>query len=232
MAGMSMDSQRTATVAATGGVLRAAVATGTVLRVRHGRKTSCGRAMRTPGTTASRNTPPAAEAAPPSRRGEVAYARSSHRMLPHMQQTHQPLSHIFSEVQLDFVPPSSVIPRMQGSRNATELSPLREGGGAAMTGMSMAGKRQATEAATGGVLRVAVAAWATLHQPFCGWGMRKHAPTAPRNTPPAAEAAPPFRRGAGACARTVRREMARKRRLPQSLLTHQPHSRSRLPRPQ
>ena len=57
---------------------------------------------------------------------------------------------------------SSGLSRMQGARRATGHAPLREGGGAAMNGMSMPGKRQAAGAATGGVLRGAVAATA-LH---------------------------------------------------------------------
>ena len=87
-----------------------------------------------------------------------------------------------------------------------------------MDGMSMDGKGQASGAATGGVLRDAVAVCATLQeqqakQAFCGWSMRKLAPTAVRNTPPAAEAAPPSRRGAVACAQCIHRKPAR-RQLP------------------
>jgi hypothetical protein len=52
---------------------------------------------------------------------------------------------------------------MQGARRATGPAPLREGGGAAMNGKRMHGKRQATGAATGGVLRSAVAAITTSH---------------------------------------------------------------------
>jgi hypothetical protein len=52
--------------------------------------------------------------------------------------------------------------------------PLREGGGAAMNGMSMHGRKKTEGAATGRVLRLAVAASATPHrqrtnQDFCGW---------------------------------------------------------------
>ncbi len=91
----------------------------------------------------------------------------------------------------DYSGTTSGIPRMQGTRRATGHSPLREGGGAAMDGMSMTGKRQATGAATGGVLREAVATKhnsipATKTQALCGWTLRKHASTATRSTPPAA----------------------------------------------
>ena len=55
----------------------------------------------------------------------------------------------------------------------------------------MHGKRQAARAATGGVLRSAVAASATPHrqrtnQDFCGWSKWTPASTASRSTPPAA----------------------------------------------
>ncbi len=42
---------------------------------------------------------------------------------------------------------------MQGTRSAAGHSPLREGGGAAMNGVSVHGERRAAGAATGGVLR-------------------------------------------------------------------------------
>ena len=64
----------------------------------------------------------------------------------------------------DYSGTTSGIPRMQGTRRATGHSPLREGGGAAMNGRRMHGKRQAAGAATGGVLRSAVAASATSHR--------------------------------------------------------------------
>ena len=64
----------------------------------------------------------------------------------------------------DYSGTTSGIPRMQGARRATGPAPLREGGGAAMNGKRMHGKRQAAGAATGGVLRSAVAASATSHR--------------------------------------------------------------------
>ncbi len=80
---------------------------------------------------------------------------------------------------------------MQGARRARGSAPLREGGGAAKNGRMMHGKRQTAGAATGGVLRAAVAASMTSHrqetkQSLCGWTMRKPASTATRSTPPAA----------------------------------------------
>ncbi len=79
--------------------------------------------------------------------------------------------------------------KAQGGRQATP--PLREGGGAAMDGMFMHGRRKTARAVTGGVLRLAVAASVTPHRQrtnrdFCGWTKWTHAATAPRNTPPAA----------------------------------------------
>ncbi len=79
----------------------------------------------------------------------------------------------------------------RGRWGATGHAPLREGGFAVMEGMSMPGRRQAAGAATGGVLRGAVAASAAPHrqqagQALCGWTLRKHASTATRSTPPAA----------------------------------------------
>ena len=70
-------------------------------------------------------------------------------------------------------------------------APLREGGGAAMNGMSMHGKRQVAGAATGGVLRAAVATTSTslqqqADQTICESIMCKHASTAHRSTPPTA----------------------------------------------
>ena len=70
-------------------------------------------------------------------------------------------------------------------------APLREGGGAAMNGISMHGKRQVAGAATGGVLRAAVATTSTslqqqADQTFCESIMCKHASTAHRSTPPTA----------------------------------------------
>ena len=69
--------------------------------------------------------------------------------------------------------------------------PPSERGGAAMNGMSMHGRRKAAGAATGGVLRAAIAASTTPHrqrtnQEFCGWTQWTHASTASRSTPPAA----------------------------------------------
>ena len=82
-------------------------------------------------------------------------------------------------------------PRMQGARRATGPAPLREGGGAAMNGRMMHGKRQAAGAATGGVLQSAVSPITTFHrqqtkQSLCGWTTQKPASTATRSTPPAA----------------------------------------------
>ncbi len=102
-------------------------------------------------------------------------------------------------------------PRMQETRRVTGHAPPPEGGGAAMDGMFMHGKRQVAGAATGGVLRNAVAASATplrkqANQAPCEWTMRKPASPATRSTPPAAlRAAPPSRRGAIACARSILR---------------------------
>ena len=92
---------------------------------------------------------------------------------------------------VEFSGMSSVISRMQGARRATGHAPLREGGGAAMNGMSMHCKRQVAGAATGGVLRAAVATTSTslrqqADQTFCGSIMCKQASTAHRSTPPAA----------------------------------------------
>ena len=80
---------------------------------------------------------------------------------------------------------------MQGSRRVPGFAPLREGGGAAMDGMSMHGKRKTAGAATGGVLRMAVAASKTPHRrrtnrEFCGWAKWTPASTDSRSTPPAA----------------------------------------------
>ena len=91
----------------------------------------------------------------------------------------------------DFSGTVSRIPRMQGTRRVSGSAPLREGGGAAMNGMSMHGRRETAGAATGGVLRLAVAASATPHrertnQEFCGWTKWTPASTATRSTPPAA----------------------------------------------
>ena len=60
-----------------------------------------------------------------------------------------------------------------------------------MNGMSIHGRRETAGAATGGVLRLAVAASATPHrqrtnQDFCGSANWTHASTASRSTPPAA----------------------------------------------
>ena len=71
---------------------------------------------------------------------------------------------------------------MEGTRQAPGHASLREGGGAATDRMPMDSQKQAAEAVTGGVLRVVS--------------------TAMRNTSPGAEAPPPSRRGANACART------------------------------
>ena len=70
-------------------------------------------------------------------------------------------------------------------------SPPSERGGAAMDGMSMHGRRKTAGAATGGVLRLAVAASATpprqrTNRALYGWTTRKHAATATRSTPSAA----------------------------------------------
>jgi hypothetical protein len=91
----------------------------------------------------------------------------------------------------DYSGTTSGIPRMQGTRRATGPAPLREGGVAAMNGRPMHGKRQAAGAATGGVLRSAVAPITTFHrqqknQSLCGWTTQKPASTATRSTPPAA----------------------------------------------
>ena len=80
---------------------------------------------------------------------------------------------------------------MHGARMVPGHAPLREGGGAAMNGISMHGKRQVAGAATGGVLRAAVATTSTslqqqADQTFCESIMCKHASTAHRSTPPTA----------------------------------------------
>jgi hypothetical protein len=64
----------------------------------------------------------------------------------------------------DYSGTTSGVPRMHGARRATGPAPLREGGGTAMNGKRMHGKRQAAGAATGGVLRLAVAASTTSHR--------------------------------------------------------------------
>ena len=70
-----------------------------------------------------------------------------------------------------------------------QIFPFREGGGAAMNGNPMEGKSSVPEAATGGVLRMAVAASAgsCLRQAwraFCGGTLWKLPSTASRSTPP------------------------------------------------
>ncbi len=111
------------------------------------------------------------------------------------------------------------IPRTQGARRATGPAPLREGGGAAMNGRWMHGRRKAAGAATGGVLRSAVAARAfppaTNKSSLLridqveAWidGNPQYSPRRPflplRTRDPQAiflRAAPPSRRGANACA--------------------------------
>ena len=172
--------------------------------------------------------------------------------------------------------------RPERARWLSVFSPLREGGGAAMDGMPMNSQRKVSKAATGGVLRAAVAPAFTQHKPrvvessFTGAlsktagphhggastpcepfqpsmrlarrarptigglrffsiyarTMRTLGTTATRNTPPAAEAAPPSRRGGIACARTICRKVAAKRHLfYPSLLKLQLHSRAGRPLP-
>jgi hypothetical protein len=109
---------------------------------------------------------------------------------------------------------------MQVTRKATGHSPPPRGGGAAMNGRRMHGKRQAKRAAAGGVLREAVATkhnsipttnktrslW-TGHAEACLDGHPQYSPRRPslplRMCTLATvfhRAAPPSRRGANACA--------------------------------
>ena len=99
-------------------------------------------------------------------------------------------------------------PRMQETRRVTGHAPLREGGARPWMGCSCLGKDKWQGPRR---VRDAVAASATplgqqANQALCGWTVRKLASTAPRSTPPAAlRAAPPPRRGAIACARSILR---------------------------
>jgi hypothetical protein len=58
----------------------------------------------------------------------------------------------------------NLLPRPELCKKGNRTSPLREGGGAAVDGIQMDSPRQATGAATGGVLRLAVTASATPHR--------------------------------------------------------------------
>ena len=87
------------------------------------------------------------------------------------------------------------------ARRATGHAPLREGGGAAVHDGRKVDACPAQGAATGGVLRVAVAASRAGCEPHGGQALplprkRPVRATATRSTPPGAEAPPPSRRGA------------------------------------
>ena len=130
-------------------------------------------------------------AAPPSRKGEGLRTPGARTGMTDMLPVERKfmLSHVWHSGECSGTTHGT--PRMQGARRAGGPAPLREGGGAAMNGRMIHGKRQAAGAATGGVLRLAVAASTTFHrqetnQSLCGWTMRKPASTAPRSTPPAA----------------------------------------------